>query len=196
MEIVILEFGNMIIAVDFDGTCVTHEFPKMGMDIPGAVETLKALIAAGHQIMLWTMRADGGEHPDVLLEAVGWFQKHDIHLWAVNQNPEQGWSKSHKQYAHLYIDDAALGCPLVNVAESDRPVADWSTITWYLRYSGYLPKQVVCVDCGVKHLTEAQIAAGGQATTFHKGRCDECGELKSVTDTRHYNYLKKPEESK
>lgn len=26
----------MIIAVDFDGTCVTHEFPKVGKDI-GAV---------------------------------------------------------------------------------------------------------------------------------------------------------------
>lgn len=32
----------MIIAVDFDGTCVTHEFPKVGKDI-GAAPILKNL---------------------------------------------------------------------------------------------------------------------------------------------------------
>lgn len=30
----------MIIAVDFDGTCVTHEFPYVGKEI-GAAEVLK-----------------------------------------------------------------------------------------------------------------------------------------------------------
>jgi len=30
----------MIIAVDFDGTCVTHEYPFLGKDV-GAVPTLK-----------------------------------------------------------------------------------------------------------------------------------------------------------
>ena len=30
----------MIIAVDFDGTCVTHEFPRVGAEI-GAAEVLK-----------------------------------------------------------------------------------------------------------------------------------------------------------
>lgn len=33
----------MVIAVDFDGTCVTHEFPKVGKDI-GAVPVLKELV--------------------------------------------------------------------------------------------------------------------------------------------------------
>lgn len=27
---------KMIIAIDFDGTCVTHEFPKIGKDIGAA----------------------------------------------------------------------------------------------------------------------------------------------------------------
>lgn len=49
----------MIIAVDFDGTCVTHEFPKVGKDI-GAVPVLKKLIEKGHKIILYTMRS----HPD------------------------------------------------------------------------------------------------------------------------------------
>ena len=49
----------MVIAVDFDGTCVTHEFPKVGKDI-GAVPVLKKLVEKGHKIILYTMRS----HPD------------------------------------------------------------------------------------------------------------------------------------
>ena len=37
----------MIIAVDFDGTCVTHEFPRVG-----AAEVLKELTDKGHKIPL------------------------------------------------------------------------------------------------------------------------------------------------
>lgn len=49
----------MIIAVDFDGTCVTHEFPEVGKDI-GAVPVLRELVEKGHKIILYTMRS----HPD------------------------------------------------------------------------------------------------------------------------------------
>ncbi len=47
----------MIIAIDFDGTCVTHAFPKIGKDI-GSVPVLKALTEQGHKIILFTMRSD------------------------------------------------------------------------------------------------------------------------------------------
>lgn len=105
---------KLIIAVDFDGTCVTHEYPNIGKDI-GAVSVLKKLVENGHQLMLWTMRC----HPhhnherDCLKEAIKWFEKNEIPLWSVNSNPTQrSWTNSYKQYAQLYIDDAALGCPL------------------------------------------------------------------------------------
>lgn len=42
----------MVIAVDFDGTCVTHEFPKIGKDI-GAIPVLRKLVEKGHQIILY-----------------------------------------------------------------------------------------------------------------------------------------------
>lgn len=54
----------MVITVDFDGTCVTHEFPKVGHDI-GAVPVLKQLVEKGHHIILRTMRCD-----DLLQDAV------------------------------------------------------------------------------------------------------------------------------
>ena len=34
----------MIIAIDFDGTIVTHEYPEIGRPIKGAIETIKAII--------------------------------------------------------------------------------------------------------------------------------------------------------
>ena len=111
----------MIIAVDFDGTCVKHEYPKVGADCPGARETLTTLHEQGHQILLWTMRS-GKE----LQDAVDWF---DIPLLGINTNPGQSsWTLSPKAYAQIYIDDAALGCPLVTPDEGGRPYVDWAMV--------------------------------------------------------------------
>jgi len=129
----------MIIAVDFDGTCVTHEYPKIGKDI-GAVSVLKKWVEHGHKLILWTMRAGKGFNYNAtgyskeLEVAVSWLLRRGITLWGVNENPEQfKWSTSPKAYAHLYIDDAALGCPLiVNPELSDRPFVDWSRVdAWF-----------------------------------------------------------------
>ena len=47
----------MTIAVDFDGTIVTHEYPKIGRDIPFAIATLKRLQKDFQVILvLWTVR--------------------------------------------------------------------------------------------------------------------------------------------
>lgn len=125
----------MIIAVDFDGTCVTHEFPRVGKDI-GAAKVLKRLVNVGHQLILYTMRSykpgvspitnaveDGG-----LSDAIKWFKDNDIDLFAVQTNPTQKeWTSSPKCYAHLVIDDNTLGAPLMVDKElSDRPFIDWN----------------------------------------------------------------------
>lgn len=47
----------MDIVIDFDGTCVTHEFPLVGKDI-GAIPVLKKLVKSGHRLILFTMRSD------------------------------------------------------------------------------------------------------------------------------------------
>ena len=123
----------MIIAIDFDGTCVTHEYPKIGKDI-GAVDTLRALVANGHKLMLWTMRCN-----KELEEAMEWFDQNEISLWSVNENPTQNWTTSPKQYAHLYIDDTALGCPLkYDPWLSKRPYVDWEQVNKYLTSNGII----------------------------------------------------------
>jgi len=52
----------LIIAIDFDGTCTPHDTPASGGDI-GAEPVLKKLVAAGHRLILWTMRS-GSELED------------------------------------------------------------------------------------------------------------------------------------
>lgn len=127
----------MIIAVDFDGTCVTHEFPDVGKDI-GAVPVLKKLVEKGHKIILYTMRCHtskkcvtdkGVRLVDTLQEAIDWFEKNNIPLYGVNENPDQkNWTSSPKIYAHLYIDDAAIGCPLIQTSLSKRPYVNWDKV--------------------------------------------------------------------
>ena len=116
--------NSMYIAIDFDGTCVTHDYPRIGKDIH-AVNVLKSLVANGHKLILNTMRS--GKELD---EAVNWFKEHNIELFGVNENPTQkSWTASPKVYAHMYIDDAAFGCPLLHVPElSDRPFVNWPWI--------------------------------------------------------------------
>ncbi|MCL2556857.1 MAG: hypothetical protein FWE09_00095 [Treponema sp.] len=114
----------MKIAVDFDGTCVTHEYPNVGKDI-GATAALKALAQRGDELILNTMRS-GPE----LEDAVSWFRENGIPLHGVNEDPGQKeWTRSPKVYANLYIDDAALGCPLLmDLSLSQRPFVDWKRV--------------------------------------------------------------------
>lgn len=140
----------MEICIDFDGTCVTHEFPKVGKDI-GALPVLSKITDAGHNLILFTMRSDieevksndYGIHKQAgkyLTDAVNWFKENNIKLYGININPSQtSWTKSPKAYGQLYIDDAALGCPLIyNPDISDRPFVDWVKVEEMLKTIGVL----------------------------------------------------------
>lgn len=116
-------FQDMIIAVDFDGTVVTHAYPEIGDDI-GAEPVLKELVANGAKLILWTMRSG-----DALQAAVDWFVERGIPLFGVQRNPEQDlWTDNPKVYAKLYIDDAGLGAPLIVPEDGSRPYIDWKAV--------------------------------------------------------------------
>jgi hypothetical protein len=115
------DLSDTIIAVDFDGTIVEHRYPVIGEPVPGAVETLKWLQECGAKIILYTMRSRVQ-----LVEAAAWIANRGIELWAINTNPEQAsWTTSPKAYAHIYIDDAALGCPVKMDSDNVRLCVDW-----------------------------------------------------------------------
>lgn len=113
----------MDIAIDFDGTCVTHEYPDTGKEI-GAYPVLKKLVEKGHNLILFTMRSGAG-----LENAIQWFLTNGIKLHGIQYNPTQAlWTSSNKCYAQLYIDDAALGCPLIYPIGGKRPYVDWKEV--------------------------------------------------------------------
>jgi hydroxymethylpyrimidine pyrophosphatase-like HAD family hydrolase len=123
----------LIIAVDFDGTCVKHSYPQIGEDI-GAVPVLKELSEKGHKLILFTMRSGS-----TLQAAVDWFRDKGIPLYGINSNPTQHtWTSSPKPYAHLYIDDMALGCPLIREEGFNNPYVDWVTVRENLVWRGLL----------------------------------------------------------
>ncbi|HRZ98598.1 MAG TPA: hypothetical protein P5084_13665 [Paludibacter sp.] len=98
----------MIIAVDFDGTIVTHEYPKIGKEIPFAITTLKRLQDDfQHLLILWTVR-EGVE----LDEAVEFCKSRGLEFYAVNSNyPDKiaNDTQPRKLKADLFIDDRNLG---------------------------------------------------------------------------------------
>ncbi len=97
----------MIIAIDFDGTIVDHEYPEIGKPKLFAFETMKALQEQGHQLILWTYRA--GKYLD---EAVEYCKQNGIEFYAVNKNyPEEVYDDliSRKIIADIYIDDRNVG---------------------------------------------------------------------------------------
>jgi hypothetical protein len=100
-------YMNIKIAVDFDGTIVEHEYPKIGKEKLFAFRTLKELEKQGARIILWTFRA--GKELD---EAVEYCRNNGIEFYAVNKNfPEEvvDESVSRKIDADIYIDDKNLG---------------------------------------------------------------------------------------
>ena len=107
----------MIIAVDFDGTIVEHEYPKIGKEKIFATETLRQLINDGHRLILWTVREG-----ELLDEAVEWCRQRGVEVYAVNKDfPEENISKneqfSRKIKADVWIDDLNVG-----------GLPDWGTI--------------------------------------------------------------------
>ncbi|MCK9160742.1 MAG: hypothetical protein M0P00_09700 [Bacteroidaceae bacterium] len=98
----------MVIAVDFDGTIVEHRYPKIGKEIPFAVETLKMLQNEHHRLILWSVR-DG----HLLDDALDWCRKRGLEFYAVNKDYPEEDVEHHdslrKLKADLFIDDRNLG---------------------------------------------------------------------------------------
>lgn len=131
----------MYICIDVDGTIVEHEFPLLGKPVPMALEVMKELQDAGHKLILHTMRSDRTEYNDgaYLTQAVNYCKENGIELFGANTNPTQKeWTSSPKTYGHIYIDDAALGCPLIHPNGNARPYVDWRSVRKLLISGGIL----------------------------------------------------------
>lgn len=139
-----------IIGIDFNGTCVTYDYPNaVGKDI-GAQRVLKRLLKVGHEFVLMTCLTPSNNsvkvRKELYEEMIGWFDKNEIPLAGINvnpyQDPEEFPPHSGKVRCDLYIDDHALGIPLIiDKTYSDRPFVDWVRVEMMLEVSGYLPRR-------------------------------------------------------
>jgi len=106
----------MTIAVDFDGTIVEHEYPKIGKPVPFALEVLRKLQQEEHYyLILWTLREGR-----LLQDAVDYCEKNGVYFYACNKNyPEEEDQDGNprKIGADIFIDDRNLG-----------GLPDWGTI--------------------------------------------------------------------
>jgi hypothetical protein len=102
--------------IDFDGTIVEHEFPKIGKPLPEAFEVMKELKAAGWRLILFTCREDDGYKIDkqYLSEAVKFCKENGVEFDSVNEaldecefRPLSG--RRRKPYGKVMIDDRNLG---------------------------------------------------------------------------------------
>ena len=102
---------SKIIAVDFDGTLCTNNYPAIGDPVYETIEALKAEQIAGARVILWTCRV--GER---LEEALLWCGKYNIEVAEVNRNLpdiiEIFGGDCRKIFAHEYWDDRAVRRPM------------------------------------------------------------------------------------
>jgi len=102
-----IDFTNVTIAVDFDGTIVEHKYPEIGKEMLFAFQTLKEIEKKGAKLILWTFRV-GKE----LEEAVEYCRNNGIEFYAINKNyPEEVFNEtvSRKIHADIFIDDRNFG---------------------------------------------------------------------------------------
>lgn len=89
-----------IIAIDFDGTIVNHEFPKIGKLKEHAKEAINT-IAKNNYVCIWTCR--GGQYA---IDACKFLNDNDIHFSYFNASPVDHVNIGcRKIIADCYIDD-------------------------------------------------------------------------------------------
>jgi hypothetical protein len=136
----------MIVYLDFDGTVVEYDFPRVGRCNFGCIEVIDKIQKAGHTVVLNTARCEG-EDPKYMQQAIDWFQ----YAWMLVKDREDigvdadfellpieatktkiqpcKWDLSNiYEQGYLMIDDNAYGMPLKPSCMVSRPMVDWDEV--------------------------------------------------------------------
>jgi len=99
---------KLVIAVDFDGTIVEHDFPRIGKPLPNAFEVLKELQKMGHILILWTCRTER-----YLEEAYDYCEQNGVEFDYLNENVAGSFKDKSFAWPKIYydaiIDDRNIG---------------------------------------------------------------------------------------
>ena len=121
----------MQIFLDFDGTVVEHYYPLIGSYNPGAKEVISKLQRAGHEIILNTYRVEIEDNS--LQEAISYLNGLDLPQRIAKRTSKKvqpsPWNIEHAIKAgQLFIDDIAVGIPLIDTPISGGKMVDWESI--------------------------------------------------------------------
>ncbi len=108
--------SRRICVIDFDGTIVKHDFPRIGEPLPEAFKVMKELKAAGWVLILWTCRENDGHkiNRQYLKDAVDFCKENGVEFDGANETPMEfefrpEGTLRRKVYGNVYIDDRNLG---------------------------------------------------------------------------------------
>ena len=136
---------KLVIAVDFNGTCVTYAYPDATGEDIGAVPVLKRLIAEGHSLVLMSGIEREGEFELPIVkerwdDMMKWIEDNELTFVGINCNPLEKY-RSKKLTADIYIDDHCLGIPTkFDQTISNRPFVDWDGCEQLLEMLNVLPE--------------------------------------------------------
>lgn len=129
----------MNIYLDFDGTVVEHDYPKIGKLNPNSLEVIKKLQDAGHTVILNTMRIEFED--DSMQEALDFINLNseiegiNISQFTKNKVHPCRWDLDNLEN-DLYIDDIAANIPLIKSSIDNGFMVDWIEIENQLRVRG------------------------------------------------------------
>ena len=112
----------MIIAIDFDGTIVTDQFPEVGELVAGAKDAINQLYKDGYTIIIWSCRTGSKK-----AKAIEFLVKQGVKFHYFNEScfenlKQYNFVDTRKVYADLYIDDRMLF-----------KLPTWDEIYWIVR---------------------------------------------------------------
>lgn len=132
----------MTIYLDFDGTVVEHEYPRMGRCNFGCIEVIKKLQNAGHRIILNTYRVECNDN--TLREALKLLNEQSFHLvkdknsgielapitevTPVKHYPDSWNMERYMKTGVIYIDDCAADIPLKKACMTNGMMVDWDEL--------------------------------------------------------------------
>jgi hydroxymethylpyrimidine pyrophosphatase-like HAD family hydrolase len=137
----------MNIFLDFDGTVVEHDYPEIGQLNPNALEVVKKLQDAGHNIILNTMRVEFND--GTMKAALDYINLNDT-VTGIKITQQTQW-KIHpprwnldKIENEIYIDDMAANIPLIKASMVNGLIVDWVKIESQLIEKGLLVAESFC----------------------------------------------------